>query len=146
MSTYRVISFIVLFGFVGVTLYFYTINSHFVMHVAGSHEHGAVEVPQEEEAPTIEGEITEEDGTAALHIEVENFEFVREEMGDSGYREGHAHVYINGEREGRLYGTDYPLGQVKEDELHIRVVLSSHQHEVLQYEGEEIDWETTYRP
>ncbi|SDN60581.1 hypothetical protein [Alkalicoccus daliensis] len=142
---YRILSFIVLFLFVTVTLYFYTMNSHFVMEAAGGHDHGMIEVPEEtEHPPQITAEVKEkEDGTAVLQTTVKHFVFVRNSEGEATFREGHAHVYINGEKEGRLYGAEYPLGRVEED-LDIRVVLSTHDHRLLMWNGAEIEAELVY--
>lgn len=142
--SYRIISFLVLFVFVGVTLYFYTMNSHFVMEAAGNHSHAMFEVPEDADAPSISLEIEETTEGAVLELDTKHFELVRDSGGDADFQEGHAHLYVNGEREGRIFAASYPLGDVKED-LEIRVVLSTHSHEVLVYQGEEIAAETVYQ-
>ncbi|WP_147803538.1 hypothetical protein [Alkalicoccus halolimnae] len=143
MSLYRIISFIVLFTGVGVTLYFYTLNSHFTMD---SHDHGEIDIPAEEEnVPAVDGEIVEKaDGTHEIRINTEHFSFVRSSEKNAGYHEGHAHIYVNGEKESRLYGERYQLGQMKEEALEITVSLYTNDHRALMHEEKPIETTMTY--
>lgn len=143
---YRIVSFIVLLVFVTVTLYFYTMNSHFVMEASGNHPHGTFSVPEDTgEVPEITAGLVEEaDGTVTLETAVKHFQFVRNSGAEATSREGHAHLYINGEKEGRIFGAKYPLGKIEED-LEIQIKLSTHDHRLLTYKGEEIKTELEYK-
>ncbi|WP_018924343.1 hypothetical protein [Salsuginibacillus kocurii] len=139
---YRLVSFIVLFTFVGGLLYLYTLNSHFVMTVGSEHEHeDTKEVTASSSVPSLSGTIEQEtEDEWVIEIDTENFTFTREESAASSEDvwKGHAHVYVNGEQEGRIYGDTYYLGKFHEGEHDVEITLFSPQHKQLTYEGEPI--------
>lgn len=142
---YRIVSFIVLFTFVGTTLYFYTLNSHFVMSMSEndhSHHHSLKEVPETAPAPAISGSVGQEAGQWLVELETENFHFSRDDsVLHPEIMEGHAHLYVNDDQEARIYANTYNLGHLEEGTHQIKVVLVSHDHQTLVKGGQEISFE-----
>ena len=74
--------------------------------IQGAHDHGAPLVLADADAPAVELALTE-DPVAGwnLHAMTSNFRFAPERSGgDHVAGEGHAHVYVDGEKIARLYG------------------------------------------
>ncbi|MCM3569261.1 hypothetical protein [Neobacillus mesonae] len=76
-----------------------------------------------------------------MEIQTENFKFNPKKAGDHlpSYNEGHAHLYINGEKVNRLYGKYYYLGTLKQGKNEIKVSLNSNNHGTLLYNGKKIE-------
>lgn len=105
----------------------------------GGHAHGeGIEV--EGPAPTVEIEATPDSvGGLNLHVETTNFTFAPEHAStDHVEGEGHAHIYVDGEKVGRLYGTDHYLGDVEAGEHEITVDLNANDHSPLLVDGEPV--------
>jgi hypothetical protein len=62
--------------------------------------------------------------------------------GEAVTGEGHAHLYVDGEKQGRLYGPDVHLG-LDPGEHEIRVTLNGNDHEDLLVDGEVVEAVTT---
>ncbi|MFB4163832.1 hypothetical protein ACE1TI_08310 [Alteribacillus sp. JSM 102045] len=138
---YRMISFIVIFSFVSVMLYLHNESSHYAG--ADDHSREAVEVPVGEPVPRIAGELQQDDmNTWLLQVEVENFAFTPEKTGteEGSLQEGHAHLYVNGEKIGRIYGNYHDMGELNEGDR-IQVFLTTNDHKILQKNGEVIAYE-----
>ncbi len=146
---YRFFSFIVIFSFVSVMLYFHNQNGH--DHASNNsevHNHTLIEIPYFQQAPSITGSVTQDpSGTWLLDIQTENFNFTPKKIGtnDIRYDEGHAHLYINGEKKNRLYGNFYNLDVLKPGTYHIKVTLNGNNHGVFTYNGEEIAFNQTIK-
>ena len=71
-----------------------------------------------------------------LHVVTEHFTFAPERVNDT-YRkgEGHAHLYLNGERLTRLYSDWYHLGALPPGEHVITLSLSANDHSELLADG-----------
>ena len=52
---------------------------------------------------------------------------------------GHAHIYVDGVKVGRVYGPDYKLIGLESGERHIRVTLNSNDHKQLTVGGEPVE-------
>lgn len=64
-----------------------------------------------------------------LRITTTGFTFTPEEVGGEHVQgHGHAHVYVDGVKEGRVYGEHYHLGPVGPGEHTIRVTLNANTH------------------
>lgn len=75
-------------------------------------------------------------GALNLFLELDNFRFTPEEVNKtSKVNEGHAHLYVNGKKLTRLYGTSYFLDKLPKGDLKIRVTLNTNTHEDLSYKG-----------
>lgn len=64
-----------------------------------------------------------------LHVEIDNWVFTPENTGNT-YKEnqGHAHVYIDGEKHGRMYGNYYFLGTLEKGKHKISITLNGDDH------------------
>ena len=71
-----------------------------------------------------------------IKLEVEDFSFVLA-PDDAQHipNEGHAHVYLNGLKLGRLYNSKFTLGAIPADEYELRVALNSNDHRPYLNEG-----------
>jgi copper(I)-binding protein len=64
-----------------------------------------------------------------MRLSIENFAFVRVEDGTPHVPvEGHAHIYLNGLKLGRLYDTRFDIGALSPGSYDLRVALNSHDH------------------
>ena len=142
---YRLLSFIVITGFVFTMLYLHQQNSHFGKdaHAGHSGQHKGLEISniKEVQIPEIDGRIKQDiTGSWMLKLITKNFSFEPEKI-DSGEQQingGHAHLYINGDKKNRIYGHYYDLGSFKPGVYEIKVTLNTNNHEVLMYNNEEI--------
>jgi len=105
-------------------------------------EHMVVEVPQDGEHPWVEIELAHDgmDGYN-LHLVTGNYQFTPENIGQEPvWNEGHAHLYINGAKIGRLYSPWQHLsGNLFEPGVNrIHVVLNANDHSVWGLGGEPI--------
>lgn len=81
----------------------------------------------------------------ALVIETTNWAWAPEHAsGDHVDGEGHAHVYLDGVKLGRLYGEAYHIGGVCSGEHTVKVTLNSNDHSDLTVDGETIMDEHTF--
>ncbi|MEM1387031.1 MAG: hypothetical protein AAF748_03835 [Pseudomonadota bacterium] len=113
-----------------------------------THDHTAHDtlypVPAEG-APQIEISV-EKDGGAGwnLYVETENFTFTpRAVNAPTRPNEGHAHIYINDEKLGRLYGGAYHIADLPPGTHVISVSLNGNAHEVFAVDGVPIAAEVT---
>ncbi|MDG1170919.1 MAG: hypothetical protein P8N14_17140 [Sulfitobacter sp.] len=71
-----------------------------------------------------------------LHVMTGNFTFSPERASLANVTgEGHAHVYINGEKQGRLYGPWMHLDDLPKGEVEVKVTLSTNDHRPLAVNG-----------
>lgn len=92
------------------------------------------------DAPDLSIEMTK-DAMAGynLHVIVENFEFSpRRASLDHAKGQGHAHVYVNGVKQGRLYGPWMHLDGLPNGEVLVEVTLNANNHRPLALAGEPI--------
>ncbi|MEM6615406.1 MAG: hypothetical protein AAF619_02635 [Pseudomonadota bacterium] len=75
-----------------------------------------------------------------LRLDTENFELIPATAGlEDSANEGHAHLYINGEKMSRLYGEAYHLGVLPIGEVEIKVTLNTNNHANLMLHGQRIE-------
>ena len=103
-------------------------------------EHKVVEVSVDGQHPWVEIELAHDgmDGYN-LHLAVRNFEFTPENIGQEPVpNEGHGHLYINGEKVGRLYSPWRHLSAklFKPGVNRVHVVLNANDHSVWGLGGE----------
>ena len=85
-------------------------------------------------------------GGGALNVRIyaTGFAFAPQSVnGDHVSGEGHAHIYVDGEKIGRVYGPWFFLGGLTAGEHEVRVTLSSNTHEPYARNGEPIAASTT---
>lgn len=74
-----------------------------------------------------------------LHVMVENFEFSPQQASLAHTKgQGHAHVYVNGVKRGRLYGPWVHLDALPKGDVTVDVSLNSNNHQPLSVNGEPI--------
>ena len=74
-----------------------------------------------------------------LEVKVTNFKFAPERINtDSSVNEGHAHLFVNGKKVTRLYGSWYYLDNLESGNNEVSVTLNTNNHEDLAKNGEVI--------
>lgn len=104
------------------------------------HHHKQVEIPATQEAPKVDL-IVHKDTMKGwnLEIKVANFKFAPERINkNSALNEGHAHLFINGKKITRLYGSWYYLNNLEPGNNEISVTLNTNKHEDLAIGGKVI--------
>ena len=105
------------------------------------HHHRTISIPDNQPAPSVDL-IIHQDSIKGwnLEIQVSNFRFAPENVNQaSNYQEGHAHLYINGQKITRLYGSWYYLSELKSGHNEIKVALNANGHEALIYNGQIVE-------
>lgn len=111
------------------------------------HAHSMVyEVPAGTPVPTIDVKV-HEDPKSGYNVEITttNFTFAPERASTEAVAgEGHAHIYVNGEKINRVYSNWYHLGTIGGvGEHEVRVELSANDHSAYAVSGEIIEAVTT---
>jgi hypothetical protein len=134
-----------------ILFFFYFTNQHETNHLSANSSHAAhgyVEIPKGHEAPSVKITVTKDPSNSwLLKVHTEDFTFTPEKAGSNApsYHEGHAHIYINGEKINRLYGEYYHLGELKPGKNTIKVTLNSNNHGTLFYAGKAIENSTVIK-
>ena len=107
-------------------------------HSEHQHVHGeGLEMDAGTSAPTLAIDLRP-DPVAGwnLHIRTSNFVFAAERAGEAHVPgEGHAHVYVNGEKVARAYGDWFHLDNLPAGPVELEVTLTSNDHRSLIVEG-----------
>ncbi len=96
----------------------------------GEHKHGKMEVPQGEAVPTVDL-VVYKDAKKGWNLEakVTNFTFAPEKVNAAPEPgEGHAHLFVNGKKITRLYGSWYYLENLEPGENRVKVTLNANNH------------------
>ena len=105
-------------------------------HEGTPHVHGLVEVDPEN-TPTVAIR-AERDALSGwnIYLDVENFTFAPEMVNQPNVANvGHAHLYLNGVKVARLYGTAYHLADVREGQNTVTVSLNTNDHSDMALNG-----------
>ncbi|MGK7912219.1 MAG: hypothetical protein AB4050_12190 [Synechococcus sp.] len=108
------------------------------------HTHKQLEVSADLPVPAV-AVVVHEDAVNGwnLELQLDNFEFSPATINEPGAQnEGHAHLYINGEKVTRLYSNWYYLEDLEAGENTILVTLNTNTHEDLTVNGEVISAST----
>ncbi|MDZ7673887.1 MAG: hypothetical protein U5K30_02290 [Acidimicrobiales bacterium] len=113
----------------------------------GGHDHGGRSFEAVDPVPTVEVEATE-DAKAGwnIHVMTTDFTFTPEKVNDAETTsgEGHAHLYVDGTKINRLYGSWYHLGgELEPGEHEVRVELNANDHRPYVADGTPIAATTT---
>ncbi len=111
------------------------------MRGEGIHEHKTMEIPVGQPIPSVDL-IVHPDALRGwnLEVKVSNFRFAPEKINqESNAQEGHAHLYINGEKLTRLYGSWYYLASLNPGQHKITVTLNANGHEELVHNNQRIE-------
>ena len=109
-------------------------HGHVGMH------HGVLEIPAGQAVPKLNLSV-EPDSVRGWNVNaaVENFAFAPERVNQASLTtEGHGHLFIDGEKMTRLYGSWYYIPALPAGEHEIRVELNANGHEILQSDGKPI--------
>ena len=108
-------------------------------HETRGHAHTEVLQLSDENAPLVTATLHADPmGGWNLEVATENFRFAPEHVSTSHVNgEGHAHVYINGQKISRLYGNWMQLPAVNSGDV-VAVILSSNDHKTLALDGKSI--------
>lgn len=118
--------------------------SHDGMSHDGEHAHKQLEVSADLPVPSVELAVYEDAVNGwNLQVQLDNFELSPTTVNEPGpQNEGHAHLYINGEKVTRLYSDWYYLGELEAGDNEIMVTLNTNVHEDLTVNGEVISAST----
>ncbi|MEM9466501.1 MAG: hypothetical protein AAGA90_14095 [Actinomycetota bacterium] len=115
-------------------------------HDHGDHDHGDAEtVEWTGDAPELAIEVVEdpESGYNAF-VTLSGMTLSAEAVnGDNVAGEGHLHIYANGQKLGRLYGTETHIPVLSEGEVEITVAAFSNDHSQYVLDGDPIEASTT---
>ncbi|MBD2020912.1 hypothetical protein H6F43_12055 [Leptolyngbya sp. FACHB-36] len=107
--------------------------------ISESAHHSTVEIPKGQPVPSVNLVVHPDpmDGWN-LEVKVANFRFAPERISQKGsLTEGHAHLFVNGRKVTRLYGTWYYLA-LEPGQHKITVSLNTNQHQSLTHNGQPI--------
>ena len=99
-----------------------------------AHDHGKLlSLAKGPDAPTLDIELMKDKvGGWNLHIITANFRFAPEVVNQNhAVGEGHAHVYLNGEKLARVYGPWFHIATIPEGEVVVKVTLNANDHRAL---------------
>ena len=89
------------------------------------------------------GALAEDEGGVNLFLLTQGWTWSPENVNDIHVPgEGHAHVYVDGVKVGRVYGPYHYLSGLEPGERHIRVTLNSNDHRALTFEGGDVEAST----
>lgn len=99
--------------------------------------HGQLITLAAEDAPSLAIRVTPDPMSGHnLSVETEGFAFAPQNAsGDHQPGEGHAHVYVNGTKIGRLYGPWLHLPDLPKGEVTVEVTLNANDHRPLAVNG-----------
>lgn len=105
------------------------------------HSHGeAVEIPENMPVPKLSMAVTKDPKTGwNVQLITENFEFAPEHSGQEHiFGEGHAHLYVDGEKIARMYGKWYHISSLEPGQREITAGLYTNDHRSYAVQGEPI--------
>jgi hypothetical protein len=106
-----------------------------------THSHETLEIPAGTPIPSVGVEIAP-DAVSGWNIQVavKNFKFAPEQLNQTNVaNEGHAHLYVDGKKVTRLYGTWYYLGELPPGPHSVTVRLNTNRHADLVHHGQRIE-------
>ncbi len=112
-------------------------------HHSESTEHGhhaALTIPAGQPVPTVALSVTP-DPVAGwnVHVQTQNWQFAPEQVNQSSMTtEGHAHLYLNGQKLTRIYSEWFYLPSLPSGQHTISVALNANGHEALMHNGQAI--------
>ncbi len=107
---------------------------------SGHHHHDTLEIPAGQPVPTVQI-VVHPDAIQGWNLEIQttHFRFAPELINQANQpNTGHGHLYINGEKQGRIYGPWLYLAQLPPGTNTITVSLNANGHEALTHNGQPI--------
>jgi monoamine oxidase len=116
-------------------------HKHSDHKMEAKHEHGTIEISKDQPIPAVKLIVTPDAISGwNMQLQLENFTFAPERVNaESKTTEGHAHLFLNGRKISRLYGTWYHIPSLPQGKNQLRVSLNTNKHEDLTYKGKPID-------
>lgn len=121
---------------------------HLMAHEHHGHSHSKTRaVPADAPRPSLS--VTAQPQSAdrstwLITIAPKNFRFIPLTQNiPSSVQEGHAHVYLNGQKLGRTHTTTYELQSIPKGTHQVRVVLSTNGHEEITVQGQPVSGTVT---
>ncbi len=113
-------------------------NNH---HNHKNHSHEPVEITNEQTLPSVDLVIHKDTKKGwNLEAKVANFKFAPENVNKSHQPgEGHAHLYINGKKITRIYGSWYYLDSLPSGKNKVTISLNTNKHNPLVHKGKSIE-------
>lgn len=115
-------------------------------HDHGAHSHGATDsIAWEGEAPALAVEVVEDPKSGFnAFVTVDGLTLSADNVGGPNVDgEGHLHIYANGQKLGRLYGTATHIPALPEGDVEITVGAFSNDHSPYVIDGEPVEASTT---
>ncbi len=109
-------------------------------HEGGTHGHGLMEVPRNQPIPTVSLIVTPDPVNGwNVQAQVTHFQFAPDQAGKANRPgEGHAHLYVNGQKVARLYGSWFHLETLPAGRNEITITLNANNHQTLAHQGKAI--------
>ncbi len=110
-------------------------NNHHHNHT--SHSHKPIEITNEQAIPSVDL-VVHKDTKKGWNLEakVTNFKFAPENINkDHKPGEGHGHLYINGQKITRIYGSWYYLESLPSGKNKVTISLNANKHNPLAHNG-----------
>lgn len=106
---------------------------------AHAHAHQMIEVPAET-APSVKLTVTEDTKSGwNVHVETSNFTFTPDKAGMANVMgEGHAHLYLDGEKISRIYSNYFHLDKEFDGSKTFKVTLNANDHSEYAIDGQVI--------
>jgi uncharacterized Zn-binding protein involved in type VI secretion len=115
-------------------------------HGSSGHTHAAVEIPAGQLVPTV-NLVVRPDAMKGWNLEVKvtHFTFAPERVNtkSTSVNEGHAHLYVDGQKVARLYGNWYHLESLPSGNHTVTVSLNTNDHGQLTHQGKPIQASAT---
>jgi hypothetical protein len=105
------------------------------------HEHKNLPIPEHMPKPSVDL-VVKEDPISGYNLRfvLSNFEFAPQRVGQqASFGEGHAHLYLDGEKIARIYNEWYHLPPLPEGSHELKVSLHGNGHELFTYAGHAIE-------
>ncbi len=105
------------------------------------HHHKTVMIEEGQAVPNVDL-VVYEDAVKGwnLEIKLDNFQLTPQDVNsDNQPNQGHAHLYVNGEKVTRIYGNWYYLETLPTGSNEVKIGLNTNGHESLMYQGKMIE-------
>jgi len=105
------------------------------------HSHGMMAIPAGQPVPNLIVDVFPDPVSGwNVRVQTENWTFAPERVNETSVTtEGHAHLYLNGEKLTRIYSEWYHIPSLPPGEHTLTVGLNANGHEALMYNGEPIE-------
>ena len=101
-------------------------------------------LPEGSPLPSVDAVLSKDAASGwNLRLATSNFRFSPERASQAHVEgEGHAHVYVNGEKLARLYGNWMHIGALPKGQVTLKVTLTTNDHRAIVADGNPVEWQT----